>query len=258
MAVLFVLLIVASLAAILAAGNSPISVVANVRGKKFEVVAETVGEFNERVEALTGMEASAQSVLFRGKALHPSDRLQDLGVSAGDILNVVKGRKQRPVTSLDGLGPRATANPAFRPDESSSPVAASPAMPSQPLDEAYGGVDSAKFQEEAMNSMNSFLDSDLEAYFGDAERLEQARQQMLANIDQYEKMMPGFREKSLEIASDPQKWQEAMLKAKESLLKIKQLRDSGNLSPEAFLGQQPPAAPPAMPDTSVDDFSEEE
>lgn len=34
-------------------------------------------------------------MFFHGKVLDPSDKLEDLGVSAGDVLNVLKGRKAR-------------------------------------------------------------------------------------------------------------------------------------------------------------------
>lgn len=43
-----------------------IPVVASVRGKKYDVEAETVQEFIEKVEALAGVDGQ-QSVLFRGK-----------------------------------------------------------------------------------------------------------------------------------------------------------------------------------------------
>lgn len=37
--------------------------------------------------------------------------------------------------------------------------------------------------------------------------------------------MPGFREQAQELASDPQKWKEAMQSAKEQMLKLKEKRD---------------------------------
>jgi hypothetical protein len=78
-----------------------------------------------------------------------------------------------------------------------------------------------------MKAMDNLLDSDfVDEYFADEERLENARQQMLANLDQYEQMMPGFREQAQSIASDPVKWREAMLQAKEQISKLKEQRDS--------------------------------
>lgn len=192
-----------------------VSVVANVRGKKFDISAETVGEFSAQVESLAGIEAAAQCVLFRGKVLNASDKLEEVGVSAGDILNVVKGRKPRPANFAEASG-------------------ASEAAAVNPLGENPLGVDEKEQAQAAMKSMNAFLDSDLDSYFSDADQLEKARLQMLENLDEYEKMIPGFRAQAEAIASDPVKWQEAMQKAKESMMQLKQLRDQGKLTPEMF------------------------
>ena len=72
-----------------------ISITANVRGKRYELEAETVEDVCEAVEEVAGLDASQQSVLFRGKLLSPGKKLEDLGVSSGDTVNVVKGRRQR-------------------------------------------------------------------------------------------------------------------------------------------------------------------
>ena len=48
---------------------------------------------------LAGLEVGEQSVLFRGKVLSLSDRLEDVGVSSGDVLNVLKGRKTTTTTA---------------------------------------------------------------------------------------------------------------------------------------------------------------
>ena len=80
----------------------PVQVVASVKGKKYEVTAESVEEFTRTVEEVAGLEAGQQSVLFRGKVLKPTDRFEDLGISAGDVLNVVKGRKQRAAEEAGG------------------------------------------------------------------------------------------------------------------------------------------------------------
>jgi len=40
----------------------PINVVANVRGKKYDVTAETVSQFSAEIETLTGIEAAQQNV----------------------------------------------------------------------------------------------------------------------------------------------------------------------------------------------------
>jgi len=38
-------------------------------------------------------------------------------------------------------------------------------------------------------------------------------------------MMPGFKEQASHVVSDPEKWKEAMLKAKEQIMKLKKERD---------------------------------
>ena len=47
------------------------------------------------MEEKCGLEASEQSVLFRGKVLSLADKFEDIGVAPGDTLNVVKGKRQR-------------------------------------------------------------------------------------------------------------------------------------------------------------------
>jgi len=47
-----------------------IPVIASVRGKKYDITAETVEEFTNLVESVVpGLEAGQQSVLFRGKVV---------------------------------------------------------------------------------------------------------------------------------------------------------------------------------------------
>ena len=51
-------------------GGGGIPVIASVRGKKYEITAETVEEFTSAIENLVpGLEAGQQSVLFRGKVV---------------------------------------------------------------------------------------------------------------------------------------------------------------------------------------------
>ena len=96
--------------------------------------------------------------------------------------------------------------------------------------------------QKAMKAMDNLLDSDfVDEYFSDEERLETARQQMLSNIDQYENMMPGFKDQALAIASDPIKWKEAMMQAKDQITKLKQQRD-------AVRKNQPPSTIADSPD----------
>ena len=93
MMLILVLVIISCLLSVINA--SPISIVASVRGKKYDVVAETVDEVIQQVELLAGLEPGSQNALFRGKVLSSSDRLEDVGLSSGDVLNVVKRRLQR-------------------------------------------------------------------------------------------------------------------------------------------------------------------
>lgn len=48
-----------------------------------------------------GLDVAEQSVLFRGKVLAQSDKLEDVGVAPGDTLNVVKGKRQRAARPVD-------------------------------------------------------------------------------------------------------------------------------------------------------------
>jgi len=94
--------LISTLLAAVAVAMPTVDVVANVRGKKFDISAETVEEFSQQVESVAGLEAGQQSVLFRGKVLDPADKLEELGVANGDILNVLKGRKARaPKPAMD-------------------------------------------------------------------------------------------------------------------------------------------------------------
>ena len=209
--ILFLLMMLSAIIAM-----PPISVVASVKGKKFDIVdVETVAEFIERAEGLAELEVGQSSVLFRGKVLTPADRLEDIGVSAGDVLMVVKGRKQRTVSS--DVGAEEDLSPDFESSLDTTSLAYQEAMKNSNPEDI----------EKAMKAMDNLLDSDFaDEYFADDEKLEEARLQMLASADQYEGMMPGFKEQAMAIASDPIKWKEAMQQAKEQISMLKQQRDA--------------------------------
>jgi len=217
-AVLAVLLIVCD-------AMPPVSVVASVRGKKYDVVAETVDEFTTKVEEVAGLEPGQQSVLFRGKVLKASDRLDELGVSAGDVLNVVKGRKTRPTM---GTGGGDVIGGAISGESKPVGIGGS-GMPSL-ADLQSMSSEAMKNPEEmqkAMQAMDQLLDSDfVDEYFSDDDKLEKARIDMLAKLDQYDQMMPGFKAQAQEIASDPKKWKEAMGQAKQQIVNMKAQRDA--------------------------------
>ena len=198
----------------------PISVVASIKGKKYDISdVEIIGEFIEKAESIAGIDAGQSSVLFRGKVLTVTDNLEEIGVTAGDVLMVVKGRKQRTVKS-DSIKDDSMSN------SMSSGLEGASNYDSDAYTEALKNANPEEMQK-AMKAMDNLLDSNfVDEYFSDDERLETARQQMLANVDQYENQMPGFKEQALAIAQDPVKWKDAMLQAKEQITKLKEQRDA--------------------------------
>jgi septal ring factor EnvC (AmiA/AmiB activator) len=86
--------------------------------------------------------------------------------------------------------------------------------------------------------------------FDDEEALEKQRQEMLDNMERYEKMMPGWSAQVSEIVSDPEKWKQAMANAKAQLM---QLRESRR---QQRSGVNP--ADTGLKNDSVDDINDEE
>jgi uncharacterized ubiquitin-like protein YukD len=215
---------------------APISVTANVRGKKYEIVAENVEQFTKKVEELTGIESTQQNILFKGKVLSTADKFESLGITKGDVLNVVKGRKPsasvpspavaKPVKTPDEVKASLTPNP------SNTPAATSQSSSSSlPATASSNPLDMPNFSEEdykkAQETMNGLLDSNfIEEFFSDEEKLEKSRVALLQNLDKYETMMPGFKQQAEEIASDPVKWKEAMMSAREQMVKLKEKRNN--------------------------------
>jgi len=236
-----------------ALGMPPINVIANVRGKKYDVSAETVAEFSSEIETLTGIEASQQNVLYKGKVLSQTDKLEEVGIVAGEVLNVVKGRKIQP-KPVEEVAAASTAtggaNSAFGgPAGGETDPAA--------LEEALKNADPEQVKK-AMAAMDNLLDSNfMEEFFDDEEKMEASRLQLLQNVDKYENMMPGFKQQAQEIASDPVKWKEAMLRTKEQMLKLKQQREAFR---SAVAKQQSSAVtPPTNPaNTGVSDAPKSE
>lgn len=231
----------------------PVQVVASVKGKKYDVTAESVEEFTRTVEEVAGLEAGQQSVLFRGKVLKPTDRFDDLGISAGDVLNVVKGRKQRAAEEAVGAdGGVSTTKSA------TGGLGSVPSM----ADLQSMSAEAMKNPEEvqkAMQQMDQLLDSDfVDEYFSDDEKLEKARLDMLEKLDQYEQMMPGFKAQAQEIASSPEKWKEAMSQAKQQIVTMKRARDEARS--KGGKAQPTPTSPPSTKGVadSIDDVPEGE
>lgn len=225
-------------------GATPITVSANVRGKRYDVTASTVEEVTSAIESAAGLEASEQSVLFRGKVLNPTDLLEAVGVSAGDTLNIVKGRRARPSRPAEGADVSNAMEDMKFPE----------GMDAEKYKEAMGNLSPEDVQK-ASQAMDQLLDSEfIESYFSDEEKLEQARLDMLANLDKYDQAMPGFREQAQAMASDPVKWREAMENAKKQMMQLKEQRDQMRKNK----GQQPPSAPPSNANSGVSDFAEED
>lgn len=185
-----------------AAAMSAISCVANVRGKKYDISAETVEEFSQKVESVSGLTANEQSVLFRGKVLNAGDKLEDLGIASGDVLNVLKGRKAKApkaksadLAAFDAKPSSATQTSKVDFDTESAAAA----------EKMLKNVDPEKLKQ-SVAAMEQMLNSDaMEQFFNDEAKIEEARLQMLEKADEYESMMPGFKKQIMSIATDPKK-----------------------------------------------------
>jgi len=214
----------------------PINVIANVRGKKYEIIAENVEEFSLKVEELSGLEADQQSVLFKGKVLDDTAKFDEVGIISGDILNVLKGRKARAskafnqlpsdISSVSALASSLDSDSNYDDKNNNNNINFDINNPNINPEDALKNMNPEDIKA-AMQSMDKMLDSNIiEDYFSDEQKLEKARLEMLNNLDQYEQMMPGFKEQAREIASDPVKWREAMSSARDQIIKMKAQRDA--------------------------------
>jgi hypothetical protein len=164
-----------------------VNVIASVRGKKYDVTADTVEEFTSKVEDLAGLEPGQQSVLFRGKVLSTEERLDESGINDGDILNVVKGRKSRPAKLDSGFGDAGDDLSLFGGDDIPSGASGMGdmmgGMGGMTADSLKKMAENPEEMQKAMQAMDQLLDNDyFEEYFADEEKLEKARQQMLGNL----------------------------------------------------------------------------
>lgn len=115
-------------------------------------------------------------------------------------------------------------------------------MDAEKYKEALGNMSPEEVQK-ASKAVDELLDSNfIEEYFSDEAKLEQARLDMLKNLDKYDQAMPGFKEQAREIASDPVKWKNAMETAKNQMLQLKKQRDDIRAKQGGSAPQQPPAA----------------
>lgn len=184
--------------------------------------------------------------------MNPEDKLEEIGVAAGDVLMVVKGKK-RVASKVDN-------DSSFQPLAETSSSAASTqsklgGFPGMSGMSDIPGMENVSPEDlkKTMAAMDNLLDSNyLDEYFSNDEQLEKSRQQILNNLDQYESMMPGFKDQMKDIVGDAEKWKEAMTQAKSQLTKLKSQRDEMRKSS----GQKSETQPTAH--DSVDDVDEEE
>ena len=174
---------------------------------------------------------------------------------------VVKGKK-RVASKIDNDSSFQTSLP----DDSSSSSSSSSSPPPSKLGMGFPGMSgsmadipgmenvSPEDLKKTMAAMDNLLDSNyLDEYFSNDEQLEKSRQQILSNLDQYESMMPGFKDQMKDIVGDPEKWKEAMTQARSQLTKLKSQRDEIRKTN----GQQTDTQPTSTSD-SVDDVDEDE
>ena len=148
----------------------------------------------------------------------------------GDTLNVVKGKRQRtkPISDfemaemggdLDSLGQAES-------DGGGNPFGAGMGgMDQESMKKAMENMKPEDIQK-AMAQIDQLLDNNfVEEYFSDEGRLEKARIEMLNNLDQYEKQMPGFKAQTEPIVSDPEKWKKAMMEARDQINNLRAQRD---------------------------------
>jgi len=259
-----------------------INVIANVRGKKYDITAETVEEFSLQVEELSGLQANQQSVLFKGKVLDDKDKFDEIGINSGDILNVLKGKKARSSKAFKQFSNDITATSTTTASSLSSGLDSNHNIINTiasdddddnnlnfDINSAFSGSSSAEDAlknmnpediKAAMQSMDKMLDSNIiEDYFSDEQKLETARLQMLNNLDQYEQMMPGFKEQARDIAADPVKWKQAMSSARDQIIKMKAQRDAMRRgSGASSVESENSSIDGGGNDSSVDDMGDEE
>ena len=68
-----------------------------------DLKAFSAEEVCRAVEEKANLQSGQYSVLFRGKVLSPEEVLESIGVSVGDTLNIVKGKRNRGTRPLDDV-----------------------------------------------------------------------------------------------------------------------------------------------------------
>ncbi|EWM21355.1 conserved unknown protein [Nannochloropsis gaditana] len=118
---------------------APVNVVVTLRGKKYDLSAESVQDIQAQMEGKSGLKPGQQAILFKGKQLGASESLSAAGVVEGDTLNIVPTKGDVP--RAPPPRPRASFSSASAEDEDlatpagvSSPAAgAGPSTPDELL-----------------------------------------------------------------------------------------------------------------------------
>ena len=201
-----------------------------LRGKKYDVAgAESVADVQRSIEEQAGLSAAQQAVLFDGKMLSADAKLADVGLSDGDVVNVVPMKpKKAAEASADAaggaLGPAASAVSKDPSDlfgggvggdagaggaggaDLSSALSSALGMPDM---SKLGDMDMGAMGEQYEKMMEQMMDSPMiDELLNDPEKIEQSRQLILQNpmmVNMF-KSVPGLED----VVNDKEKWAQQM------------------------------------------------
>jgi hypothetical protein len=141
---------------------------------------ETVEDISKNVEQTAGLNISDQTVLFRGKILKQNDKLSDLGINAGDTLNIIRGnlKKENSISKSDeDVKDRLRTDMNRKVDSNHK----KPPIPNSPFGQSFMNPDQIKDAmntmnpnsiKDAMKAMDELMDSDfLDEFFGDVSKM---------------------------------------------------------------------------------------
>ena len=78
-----------------------LNIVCTLRGKKYDVSASSVADIWAAIEDQAGLEPAKQGVIFKGKKMtNGAQSLAEVGISEGDIINIVPQRKLSSTTDV--------------------------------------------------------------------------------------------------------------------------------------------------------------
>lgn len=81
--------------------NEVLNIVCTLRGKKYDVSASSVADIWAAIEDQAGLEPAKQGVIFKGKKMtNGAQSLAEVGISEGDIINIVPQRKLSSTTDV--------------------------------------------------------------------------------------------------------------------------------------------------------------